>query len=268
MSSTSANSITLSAADPRDLERLQRLASLGTLSAVLAHEVNNVLTPILSHAQMALQDTDDHARLIASAGRAAAGAKQAASIIDSVLRLAKGEPSSEAAHADVEEAICSALACLSRDPSKDGISIKMDLPEEDVFAEIAPTWLLQVLLNLILNARNAMIGKPGILTIGVQCSTWNNSETPTVAISIRDNGPGIPEDQFDEMFKPFASRNNTEPCKRTKPRRGAGLGLAISRQVIERAGGSLAFSSKIGQGTEFVVVLPRSTQSDTKQLAA
>ena len=235
----------------QDLDRLQRLASLGTITAILAHEVNNVLTPIMSHAQFALQDMEDTDRLIAAAGRAAAGAKQAAQIIDGVLRLARGEPANEPACANVREAAETALACLARDPSKDGIRVRIDAPDEPVYAAIAPTWLLQSILNIVLNARNAMAGKGGSLAISIECSTWNTGRDPSVSIVITDSGPGMSPETVDHLFEPFARGEDG-----SSKYKGAGLGLAVTRQIIEAAHGDISVQSSLGEGSAFTLTLP------------
>jgi signal transduction histidine kinase len=248
----------------QELDRLQRLASLGTITAILAHEVNNVLTPILSHAQFALQDMEDTDRLIAAAGRAAAGAKQAAQIIDGVLRLAKGEPANETPHADVQDAAETALSCLARDPSKDGIRVKVIAPDEPVYAAIAPTWLLQAILNIVLNARNAMAGKGGSLTISVGCSTWNTADD-RVTIEISDSGPGMSSDTLARLFEPFV--RGCDGDEKRPAYKGVGLGLAVTRQILEAAGGSIEVTSQIGEGTTFALTLPKSKQIANKSAA-
>lgn len=258
------NAPTIPAPPDQELDRLQRLASLGTITAILAHEVNNVLTPILSHAQFALQDMEDTDRLIAAAGRAAAGAKQAAQIIDGVLRLAKGEPANEPAHADVQDAARTALSCLARDPSKDGIRVRIDAPDDPVFAAIAPTWLLQAILNIVLNARNAMAGKGGSLTITVECSTWNTGDGG-VTIAIADSGPGMSAETLANLFEPFVRGCESETSRPAY--KGVGLGLAVTRQIVETAGGSIDVASKVGAGTTFTLTLPLSKQKANKSAA-
>jgi signal transduction histidine kinase len=171
------------------LEHSQRLATLGTLAALIAHEFNNILTPVQSYAQMALSAPGDVALTRKALERAEAGASRAAQVSAAILNLARDEfadlavvgssgggggtgsgaqagsaararlaARGEAFHvAPVREAVEAALSCLARDLGKERIELELAVGDER--AAIRPVALQQVLLNLILNARKSMLSK-------------------------------------------------------------------------------------------------------------
>jgi signal transduction histidine kinase len=110
--------------------------------------------------------------------------------------------------------------------------------------------LEQVLLNLLINARHAMLGRGGSLTI--KASEIENS--PDVKLQVIDTGPGIPEKLLDKIFEPFFTTKGTARKGESK---GTGLGLAICKEIIEHHGGRIEVASEVGKGTTFNVYLPR-----------
>src|SRR6266850_2560475 len=135
------------------LEHSQRLASLGTLAAGVAHEINNILTPALAYAQLAKSHPDDasfHAKAIE---KAITGIESASRIAEQILDFASNR--SEPANACIRECLEAALGCMARDLAKDRIKLTVNVHAEAVVS-IRPLALQQVMLNLILNARTAM----------------------------------------------------------------------------------------------------------------
>lgn len=228
------------------LTQSHRLATLGTLASIIAHEYNNILTPIISYAQMALANEEDTELLKKAVVKALQGAERAAKISSSLLGFSSGnddQPNSKLQHA-----IGEAINCLARDPSKDGIELTIDVP--DLIIMIKPIDLQQVLLNLILNARQAMRPHGGQLHIS---ATHDHN---TVFITIADTGPGIPEKICKTLFEPFVtvrSSSQSEPGKA----KGTGLGLCICRDLIRNAGGSISVISEPGKGATFHITLPK-----------
>lgn len=236
------------ALDEHELARLHRLASLGTLAASIAHEVNNILTPILSYAQLALSDPAD-ADLTRKALSKAAECSAKASRIGSAM-LGFVRPEDEAARVHVASAVADALACLARDPVKDNIETRIEI-DPNAWVAMSPTALEQVLLNLILNAREAMRGRRGVLAIAAKptmCST-GNVLAPGVEIAVEDNGAGMPPDLLARAFEPFVTASESGV------RRGHGLGLSVTRSLVEKAGGSIVVTSRPREGTKFVITL-------------
>src|SRR5207237_3770650 len=138
----------------------QRLATIGTIAAVIAHEFNNLLTPIISYSQYALasaqSDAPDMELIRKALTRAYQSAEKAGKICSSMLGLARGE--SAQAHVEVQKLVEEVLAVLARDPQKDGIALRVQVqPGLTIRGDVVQ--LEQVLLNLLINARQAMLGK-------------------------------------------------------------------------------------------------------------
>jgi signal transduction histidine kinase len=227
------------------LTHSHRLATLGTIAGIIAHEYNNILTPIVSYAQLALASPDDHDLMRKAVEKALAGAERAAHISSSLLGFAREADQQHAA--DLRTVVNEAIACMGREPRKDGIELSLDLP--DVRVAISPLNLQQVLLNLLLNARKAMRRRGGRLSITARLTG------SLVRIDVADTGPGIPEELLGRLFEPFVTQN-ADPGDVGQPR-GTGLGLCICRDLVRNAGGSISVTSVTGRGATFHITLPR-----------
>lgn len=140
------------------LRHTQRLATLGTLTGMIAHEFNNLLTPVMCYAQMALDAPADLALTRKALQKAAAGSERAAQIAEAILELAREcqLPRAVSETCSVAAAVKSAIACIAREPAKDGIALTIDVREAGD-AAMRPVSLQQVILNLVLNARKALL---------------------------------------------------------------------------------------------------------------
>jgi len=232
------------------LTESQRLATIGTIAAVIAHEFNNLLTPIVSYSQYALSsaesDTPDMILIRKALTKAFSSAEKAGKICTSMLSLARGE--STTGQVEVQKLVDEVLLVLARDPQKDGIALRVQVhPNLRVAGDCVQ--LEQVLLNLLINARQAMLGKGGSLTIKAQKIDGGNE----VKIQVIDTGPGIPEKLLPKIFQPFFTTKGTT---RNGEPRGTGLGLAICKDIIEHHKGRIEVESTIGRGTTFTIYLP------------
>jgi signal transduction histidine kinase len=234
------------------LTHLQRLATLGTLSSAVAHEFNNVLTPVIGYLQMALANPQDGQLSQKALEKALFGTQRAAHICSSLLDFSQdqeADPSEPQGlcepRADLRECVDAALACLAKDPQQDGIEFRIDLVRAQ--AAISPISLQQVLLNLILNAKKAMGKTGGVLTI------LSRSQAGSVHIQLTDTGGGIAPEITDRLFEPFATYQ-LEPVQGDE--KGSGLGLYICKDLIARAGGEISFESMPGKGTTFHISIP------------
>jgi signal transduction histidine kinase len=230
------------------LTESQRLATIGTIAAVIAHEFNNLLTPIVSYSQYALasaeSESPDMPLIRKALSKAFSSSSKAGKICASMLSLARGESTFD--DVSVQKLVDEVLLVLARDPQKDGIALRVQVqPELSVRAD--PVQLEQVLLNLLINARQAMLGKGGSLTIKAL-----RVETE-VRIQVMDTGPGILPSLMPRIFEPFFTTRDEE-C-RGEPK-GTGLGLAICKEIIEHHGGRIDVFSEIGRGTTFTIHLP------------
>lgn len=247
-----------------ELEHAQRLTSLGTLAAIIAHELNNILTPVLNYAQLSLQASGDDAQRERALHKTVEGVRRASRITEAVLGFAR-RSDDEPAACDLREVIDETLACLGRDLARDSIELTLDVPP-GLRVAMAPTPLQQVLLNLTLNAREAMLGGGGGLTISARRSTWNSADDPDaddgggvregVLVEVADTGHGMPPERVETLFTPFASHRRSDAERGRGAHRGVGLGLAVCRQLVESAGGEIACASEVGEGTTFTLRLP------------
>lgn len=268
-----------------DAVRAHRLATLGALAASLAHEVNNILTPVLSYAQLALASPQDAELTRKALVRAVDCTAKAAQIGSAMLGFVRVEGTqSGSAGSTVTLAVSDALACLGRDLAKDGVEFRSRVDPAHAVA-MDHVSLQQVVLNLLLNAREAMRGRRGSIEIesfGESASHRGGAvlggggsnilapvdgcSTGNIRLVVRDTGPGIPPELLERLFVPFVSSRalGVSGSERTT---GTGLGLSVCRFLVERAGGRIAVQSHAGVGTMFEIVLPVSGAS-AKSVAA
>ena len=226
------------------LEHMQRLASLGTMSAMVAHEFNNILSPIVGYTQLALANPDDTELTRKALEKALSGAKRAEVIASSLLGYSREEDSST--HASIKDAVDSVLSYTTADLNRDRITLALEL--DDVVVEMPRVNLEQVLLNLIVNARKAMQERGGTLTIHAK------SDKNHVHIDLSDTGIGVAPQISDRLFEPFITH---DPSPGKGGSKGSGLGLSICKDLVTKAGGSLGFDSTPGKGTTFHLKLPQ-----------
>jgi len=227
------------------LRHSQKLATLGTTAAMTAHELNNMLTPVVAYCRDALDRNDPELMRLAlskTLDRAAAMRQ----MIDRVVGLARQSDTVIRA-VKVRQVVEEAIGCLGRDLGKDGIQLNLQI-DEQLTVRANENQLLQVLLNLVSNARQAMLGRRGRLSVDAAPTAQGQ-----VQINVRDTGCGIPAEHLDAVFDPFFStKTNAE-----KPdQRGLGLGLSISRDIIEEFGGRIEAASQLDVGSTFTVTLP------------
>jgi signal transduction histidine kinase len=172
-------------------------------------------------------------------------ATKAGRICQSMLSLARGE--STFGPVPVQQLVDEVLTVLARDPKKDGLALRVHVPP-DLAVQGDPVQLEQVLLNLLINARQAMLGKGGALT--VKAAPVDETE---VRLQVIDTGPGIPEKLLPRIWEPFFT---TKATARRGETRGTGLGLAICKQIIEHHKGRIDAASELGKGTTFTIHLP------------
>jgi two-component system CheB/CheR fusion protein len=212
------------------------LARVGQLAAVVAHEVRNPLAGIKGAVQilMSRRSTDDSelpvmreiVRRIDSLGE----------LINDLMLYARPRPP-RLRPIDLHALVSEAVTIVQRDPAAHSITIAVE--GDDVSASVDDEMLRATLLNLVLNAAQAMCGH-GYITLTVRHS--GNLAT----IEVRDTGPGIPPDIRDQVFEPFF----------TTKARGGGLGLPIARRTAELHGGSLVLDCPDGGGTVVTLTLP------------
>ena len=230
------------------LRQSQKLASLGATAAIIAHEFNNLFTPIVAYARQAL-DTGDVPLMRKALEKTLTQVDIMRHMSDRVIGLAK-----QSDHAiksvNVAKAVENAIECLCRDLGKDNISVQVQIDPE-LAVRVNESALLQVLFNLVINARQAMLGRRGRLTVDAAARDGR------VSLNVRDTGCGIPTENLTRIFEPFfTTKTSTD-----KPeRRGLGLGLAICREMIEELNGQITVASQVDVGTTFTINLPQANE--------
>ena len=219
-----------------------RLTTLGTMSAVLAHEYNNLLTPIGSYAQLALANPDDHDLARKALVSAVAGVAQAQRLAEATLGFARPEDADQPGRCTIQAALDATLVCLSGALERDRIELLAE-PSTDAVAMPAIE-LQQVLTNLIDNARKALAEHRGPRRVRLE----TRREGGVMVLEIEDNGPGVDPSVVEHLFEAFVTHRPDNS--------GTGLGLRICRDLVESAGGTIELVSGLGEGARFRLCLP------------
>jgi len=240
----------------RRLHQSQKLESVGVLAAGVAHEVNNPLAFVranlaqLQHLAGLLEETRDRLpKEVASASEemqeildeSLAGLDRMREIVKSLLRFSR-TPSGRFEPCDLNAVVEEAARFASLDRAS-SIELELQLAEGLPRIGASPEQLAQVLLNLFLNAMNALAGRPGARIVAATRACENGVEVRVV-----DNGPGVPEGIRERIFDPFFTTR--------APNEGTGLGLAIAFDIARKHGGSLELESPTAGGACFRLALP------------
>jgi signal transduction histidine kinase/CheY-like chemotaxis protein len=228
-----------------ELVRSSKLAALGTFSAGIAHEFNNLLAGILGYAQLGLgsAEVDDKNEALEVAVRSCMRGR---SITSGLLTFARRSEPQRGLH-QIADAVEDTIVLVERELAKNNIRVERRF--EPIPATICdPGQLAQVALNLMTNARDAMVDLGGgVITVSLA------ERGGQIELVIGDTGSGIPEHLLGEVFQPFMTTKGALGGSVTP---GSGLGLAISYGIIESHGGTIAIASTVGVGTTVTVRLP------------
>lgn len=235
--------------------RTQRLESLGTLASGIAHDLNNILTPILAVSQLLPlkvsnldRSSQDMLKMLESS------AKRGSNLVKQILSFARGNEARrrvlQVKHLlrDIEQFV--------KGTFPKSIEIERSLPRELWTVSADPTQLHQVFMNLVVNARDAM-PDGGTLSIIAENMFVDESYArmnieakvgPYVVVTIADTGAGIPPENIDRIFDPFFTTKEVG--------KGTGLGLSTVLGITKNHGGFVKISSEVGKGSQFKVYLP------------
>ena len=232
-------------AELRDqLMHAQKMSSVGALAASITHEFNNILTTVINYSKMGLRHKDAATREKAFNKILTAG-QRAAKITTGMLSYARAKGNRREPF-DLVLLVQDVLVLVEKDLQMNRVKLQTDYLAHP-FAEVNASQLQQVLLNLIINGRQAMNGG-GHMTIAVR----ENQESGMAEISIADTGSGIPADKLRKIFNPFFSTKEADD----QGQGGTGLGLALCREVIEGHNGRIRVESAVGKGTKFTLKFP------------
>jgi signal transduction histidine kinase len=241
-----------------EVDHAARMAVLGGLAELIAHEIRNLMTPVAGLAQMAIADPSD-TRLTARALHTALTASlQAGRIAESILELAtppaapgRGEGESRMFHVehcgcDVREVIDAALVCFGDSAARAGVRIEVRAVG-GIRCSMDAGDLQQVVLNLV---QNAVTASPagGVVRIG------GEEADGRARVWVEDEGPGVPVELGERVFEPHV-RGRAGPGEGVGGGAGRGLGLSVCKRLVERAGGRIEAGRGSGGGARFVVVV-------------
>ncbi len=233
------------------LLRAQRLSSVGTLASSVAHEFNNILTTIINYAKLGLRPNCDQAGRTQALEKILKGSQRAATIISSMLGFARNH-SAQREIANIVELVDEVLLLTEKDLSKHQVHVEKKYLGHPR-APVVRGQIEQILLNLIINARQAM-PRGGRLLVEVR----ENKSAQMAEIKICDSGVGIPPEQLRMIFEPFYTTKEPDDHGHG----GSGLGLSVCRQIIEQHQGRIRVESLVGKGSKFIVKLPLQLQDE------
>jgi signal transduction histidine kinase/ActR/RegA family two-component response regulator len=233
------------------VEREQRLEALGRMAGEVAHDFNNLLVAIIGNTELALSSPGDPRVVREALSEVQAASDRAAGLTRQLLAFSRGQPV-ERREVDLAEAI-RALRPMLRTllPSSIALEIVEDGRPGEVLANAGQ--LEQVVLNLVLNARDAISG-PGRITLTLDAA--QRAGTRWALLSVRDTGAGMAPELSSHIFEPFFTTK--------RPGQGTGLGLAVVAGVVRSHGGTIEVVSTPGEGSVFTVWLPALTESGVR----
>jgi signal transduction histidine kinase len=229
----------------RQLIALQRVSSLGVLAGGICHELNNALTPILNYARLGLRNADSKFRERAFA-KILEGGQRAAAITGGVLGLARPQEDRREP-TDLVRLAEEVILLVGKDLVRNRVHLDFTAQGRP-HARVNPAQIQQVLLNLLINARQAM-PKGGTVRLRV-------SEDPVARlaeVSVSDTGVGIATADLRHIFDPFFTTKHGPDGSGLG---GTGLGLSVCRDIVAAHHGRLRAESRLGQGTTFTLRLP------------
>jgi two-component system NtrC family sensor kinase len=240
----------------RQLLQSDKLSSIGRLAAGVAHEINNPLTGVLTYSSFLLKNADENPEMKEDLEVIVRETKRCREIVKGLLDFSR-QSSSAMRPTPVNEIVRHACSIVEHQLSIQKIQIDMQLPKESPVANADLTQIEQVLVNLLVNAADAIGEAGGTIAIDTGLATaaqsLNGRESPDglVRIRVTDTGCGIPAEGLNKVFEPFYS---------TKGPKGTGLGLAIVWGIIEKHQGQLKVDSEVGRGTTVTILLPVASQ--------
>ncbi len=222
------------------LRHADRLATIGQLSAGVAHELNEPLANILGFAQLALRDDELPQGPRSDIQNVVKASLHAREVIKKLMIFARQTPP-QVAEADLNAVVEESLYFLGSRCGKEGIEVVEELTPRLPSLQADPSQLTQILVNLAVNAIQAMAG-------GGRLTVRTSATGPWLRLEVTDTGHGIPEELRRKIFLPFYTTKDVD--------QGTGLGLSVVHGIVTAHGGTIVVDSVVGQGSTFRVRLP------------
>jgi C4-dicarboxylate-specific signal transduction histidine kinase len=233
-----------------DLQRLNRVSTLGELAASLAHEIRQPIAAALTNARTCVRWLEhqppelEEAR--AAAGRSAADSTRAADIVTRVRSLFQKAPPRQGS-VDVNAVVREMIAVFRSEAQRHAVAVRTTLARDLPIVSADGVQLQQVLMNLVVNAVEALRGWDGAREVSITTARDGDG----CLVSVSDTGPGLPPEQLDTIFDAFFT---------TKPD-GTGMGLPICRSIVEAHGGRIWAEPGNERGVSFRFTLPAEARS-------
>ena len=233
------------------LVQSEKMAAFGQLGAGIAHEVKNPLAGILGYAQLSLRKAEEGTPVHTNLQLIEKETKRCKTIIENLMKFTRQEKAI-LEPTDINRVIEDAIAIVDHQLSINRVKIVKNLAGDLPQIMASANQIQQVLMNLMINAQQALDGEPG--RVGIMTS---NRQGKWVEIIVKDTGPGMPEEVKAHIFEPFFT---------TKPAgKGTGLGMSVSYGIIRDHQGEIRVVSEPGQGATFIIILPITQENGTKE---
>ena len=234
----------------QQLRHRQRLETVGTLASGIAHEINNVLVPIILFTSTILKEAPLETSWRSNLERVLAAARRAKDVVKKILTFTRQLDAARLTAIDLRAIIIDGLHLFSA-LAPPSIETRTELADSVPLVQADSTLALHLVINLCTNAYQAMEGTSGVLTIGL-CSTERSiagsSPQHGVELWVSDTGHGMDPDTVERIFEPFFTTRSVG--------QGTGLGLAVVHGIVESFGASISVETRVGEGTVFRVFFP------------
>ena len=234
----------------RQLRHRQRLETVGTLAGGIAHEINNVLVPIILFTGAVLKEASLEFAWRLNLERVLAAARRAKDVVKKILTFTRQLDAARLTPIDLRSVVSEGLNLFSA-LAPPSIEIRTDFAASVPLIQADATLALHLVLNLCTNAYQAMEGVDGVLTIGlrnIETKNMGAGPQPCVELSVSDTGHGMDPDTVERIFEPFFTTRSVG--------QGTGLGLAVVHGIVESFGASISVDTKVGEGSVFRVFFP------------
>jgi len=227
------------------LYQSNKMASVGQLAAGIAHEINNPLTGILTFSSLLLNQPDQDPAVHEDLETIVRETKRCRDIVKGLLDFSRQVPPRKT-NSDFNKIVNQALAIVDHELDVANIQVTRGLLEELPTVRVDANQMIQVLINLLVNAAHAIgTKKGGEIFVGTDLRKIDGS--PHIEVKVADNGCGIPNKNLQKIFEPFFTTRDTG---------GTGLGLAVIWGIVEEHGGTISVDSQPNRGTTFTIRLP------------